>query len=141
MFLSKANASYLSVLDCQQYLGLLPTIYLLFGELFPTKIRATSNGIAFAASYVALMGNLKMYPIAVAAIGFHYVMYFYAVIMAFMVIWGGLKIKDTDKLSLTEIQDMHKKTDVSGITSKNKEENEEKEEGNVVNGNAVRINV
>ena len=112
----------MSVFDGQQYLGLLPTIYVLYGELFPTKIRATSHGIGWALAYVALMGNLKIYPIAVDTIGFHFVMYFYALIMAFMVIWGGLKIEDTDKLSLTAIQDMHKKTDGSGITSKTKEE-------------------
>ena len=35
-------------------------------------------------------------------------MYFYAIVVAMMVAWGGLTIKDTDRLSLTEIQDMHK---------------------------------
>ena len=119
---------YLSVFDGQQYLGLLPTIYVLVGELFPTKIRATSNGIVFAASYVALMGNLKMYPIAVDNFPFHYVMYFYAVIMAILVIWGGLTIRDTDKLSLTDIQNMHKKTPESGIARRNKMETKEKED-------------
>ena len=75
----------------------------LCGELFPTEIRATSTGIVFAASYVAL------YPIAVDAFGFHYVMYFYAAITAMMTLWGLITIKNTDKLSLTEIQDMHKR--------------------------------
>ena len=125
----------------QQSAGLIPALNLLNGELFPTKIRATSSGIVLASSYIALMGNYKVYPILIETFGLHHLMYLYAVITAFMVIWGGLKIKDTDKLSLTEIQDMHKKTDVSGITSKNKGENKEKEEGNVINGNAIRINV
>ena len=81
---------------------------MLCGELFPTEIRATSNGIAFAASYTALMANYKLYPIAVATFGFHWVVYFYAAITAAFTLWGLLTISDTDKLSLTEIQNMYK---------------------------------
>ena len=118
--------------DLQQYIGLIPTLNVLCGELFPTKIRATSNGIVMATTYISFMLNLKIYPIAVAAFAFHYVMYFYAAMMAFMVVWGGLTIKYTDKLSLTEIQDMHKKTDECEITSRNREEPQgrEDEDGN-----------
>ena len=100
-------------LSRKQTAGLFPIIMVLCGELFPTEIRATSTGIAFAASYVALMGNYKLYPIAVDTFGFHYVMYFYAAITAIMTLWGLLTIKNTDRLSLTEIQDMHKKATVS----------------------------
>ena len=74
------------------------------------------------------MVNLKIYPIAVAAFAFHYVMYFYAAMMAFMVVWGGLTIKYTDKLSLTEIQEMQKKTDECEITSRNRDEPQGKED-------------
>ena len=88
----------------------MPIINVLCGELFPTEIRATSNGIVYATSNVALMGNLKLYPIAVETFGFHYVVYFYAAITLAFTIWGLLTIKDTDQLSLTEIQEMHKKT-------------------------------
>ena len=56
------------------------------------------------------MGNYKLYPIAVETFGFHYVVYFYAAITLAFTIWGLLTIKDTDRLSLTEIQEMHKKT-------------------------------
>ena len=93
----------------------MPTIHNLCGELFPTKIRATANGIVVAIKMVASMINVKIYPIAVETFGFHWVMYFYIVISAFMVTWGGLTIKDTDHLSLTEIQDLNKKTEVSGF--------------------------
>ena len=75
------------------------------------------------------MVNYKIYPIAVKTFGFHFVTYFYAIIVAMMVIWGGLTIKDTDQLSLTEIQDMHKKTVVAGITSRSKEDTKGKEQG------------
>ena len=75
------------------------------------------------------MVNYKIYPNAVEMLGFHYVMYFYAIIVAMMVAWGGITIKDTDQLSLTEIQDTHKKTVVAGVTSRSKEDIKAKEEG------------
>ena len=70
---------------------------------------------------------------------FHWVMYFYAVTSAFMVIWGGLTIKDIDHLSLTEIQDLNKKAEVSGIIHINKDEAKEKED--VLEGNLKVIEV
>ena len=86
---------------------------MLCGELFPTEIRATSSGIVMATSFVFLMGNYKLYPIAVETFGFHYVLYFYASITGIFTLWGLLTIKNTDQLSLTEIQDMHKETEVT----------------------------
>ena len=77
-------------------------------ELFPTDIRATAYGIVEAVGKLILMANMKFFPIATASFGFHYVVYFYAIMMATMVIWGFLTIKDTDRLSLTEIQEMGK---------------------------------
>ena len=91
---------------------------MLCGELFPTEIRATSNGIVMATSYVVIMGNYKLYPIAVETFGFQFVVYFYASITATFTIWGLLTIKNTDRLSLTEIQDMHKETEVPEIRTK-----------------------
>ena len=78
------------------------------GELFPTDIRATAYGIVEAVGKLTLVANAKFFPIATASFGFHYVMYFFAIMMAIMVIWGFLTIKDTDRLSLTEIQDLGK---------------------------------
>ena len=75
-----------------------------------------------ATSYVVIMGNYKLYPIAVETFGFQFVVYFYASITATFTIWGLLTIKNTDRLSLTEIQDMHKKTEVTGITQSDKED-------------------
>ena len=75
-----------------------------------------------ATTFFSLMGNYKLYPIAVETFGFHLVIYFYAAITATATLWGLLTIKDTDRLSLTEIQDMHKKTEVTGITQSNKED-------------------
>ena len=105
----------------QQCVGLFPILNVLCGELFPTEIRATSNGIVLAMSYVALMANYKLYPIAVESLGFHYVVYFYAAITAAFTIWGLLTIRNTDRLSLTEIQDMHRKAEVPGTRNGDRE--------------------
>ena len=65
---------------------------------------------------------------AIATFGFHYVVYFYALMLAIMVIWGFLTIKDTDRLSLTEIQEMDR--DAKQKTEE-KEETREVDAGNV----------
>ena len=113
---------------------------MLCGELFPTEIRATSNGIVMATSYVVIMGNYKLYPIAVETFGFQFVVYFYASITATFTIWGLLTIKNTDQLSLTEIQDMHKETEVPELrtTEGGEKEEEERGEGNC---NAIRVEI
>ena len=94
----------------------MPTVGLLRGELFSTEIRATASGIIMAMGNLTLMVNLKLFPMAVASFGFHSVVYFYAVMIGVMVAWGFLTIKDTDRLSLTEIQDMQEKTETSAIS-------------------------
>ena len=82
------------------------------GELFPTEIRATAIGIVMAMGKITLVVNYKLFPMAVTSFGFHYVMYFYALITALMGAWGFLTIRETDELSLTEIQDMLNKTEL-----------------------------
>ena len=72
-------------------------------------------GFVIAMGKVILVANEKFFPMAIASFGFHYVVYFYALVCAIMVVWGLLTIKDTDKLSLTEIQNMGK------VAKRNKE--------------------
>ena len=97
-------------------IGIYPTLVLLKGELFPTDIRATAYGIVQGLGKLILVANMKFFPIAIASFGFHYVVYFYAIMMAMMVVWGFLTIKHTDRLSLTEIQGMgkHEKQEKDG---------------------------
>ena len=66
------------------------------------------------------MVNVKLFPTAVASVGFHWVVYFYAAVAAVLTTWGLLTIKDTDKLSLTEIQSMYSGTGIGN--TENKEE-------------------
>ena len=86
-------------------MGIISTLGVLRGELFPTEIRATANSIVIAMGKLILVANHKLFPMAVPSFGFHYVVYFFSLIMAIMVTWGFLTIKDTELLSLTEIQD------------------------------------
>ena len=93
-----------------------------------------------ATSFVFIMGNYKLYPIAVETFGFHLVVYFYAAITATATLLGLLTIKDTDRLSLTEIQDMHKKTEVPEMRTKEGGEKEEEERGEG-NLDAIRVEI
>ena len=95
---------------------------MLKNELFPTGIRATAGSIVIVLGRVTAVANYKFFPIAVASFGFHYVVYFFALMMAIMVTWGFRTMIDTDKLSLTEIQDMGKDT---GRKKEKEEENVE----------------
>ena len=70
------------------------------------------------------MVSFKLFPMAVASFGFHSVLYFYAVMTGLMVTWGMLTIENTDRLSLTEIQDMqnNNKTQISAISNRVKDD-------------------
>ena len=69
-----------------------------------------------------MVANYKFFPIAIASFGFHFVVYFFALMMAITVIWGFRTMIDTDRLSLTEIQDMGKDT---GRKKEKEEDNKE----------------
>ena len=89
----------------EQVIGIIPTLSFLRGESFPTEIRATACGYVVALGKIILVVNHKLFPIAITLFGFRNVVYFYALMMALMVIWGCLTIKDTEHLSLSEIHD------------------------------------
>ena len=93
--------------------GIFPNLGVLCSKRFPTEIRATSTGIVRALSYVALLGNYKLYPMALKSFGLYHVVYLYASITAAFTLWVSLVIRNTDRLSLIEIQDMHEKTEVN----------------------------
>ena len=94
-------------------MSILPILRLLKDELFPAEVRATASGLVMAIGTLVTMTNVKIFPMTVAYFGFHYVVYFYAIITALLAVWGSLTIKNTDQLSLTEIQDMHKKAEAA----------------------------
>ena len=63
------------------------------------------------------MVNVKLFPTAVASLGFYSVVYFYAAVAAAFTMWGLMTIKDTDKLSISQIQSMYDET-VDGNTER-----------------------
>ena len=111
-------------------MGILPTLLVLKGELFPTEIRATAAGLTTSIGMIALMANVKLFPIAVESLGFHNVVYFYAIIDALVAAWGFLTINNIDELSLVEIEDMYQKTEASGKRKCDHPEEEVRKEGN-----------
>ena len=96
----------------EQVIGIIPTLSFLRGESFPTEIRATACGYVVALGKIILVVNHKLFPIAITLFGFRNLVYFYALIMAKMVIWGCLTIKDTEHLSLSEIHDNGRKDEL-----------------------------
>ena len=80
-----------------------------------------------------LVANYKFFPMAIVSFGFHYVLYFFATMTAIMVTWGFMTIKDTDQLSLTEIQDM------GGDAERKKEREDETKAVNEGNFKAIEV--
>ena len=70
------------------------------------------------------MVNQKLFPIVLSSYGFYTVVYFYATVVALFTTYGWLTMKETDKLSLSEVQVMYRK----------KEEHETSSYGTVTNG-------
>ena len=94
-------------------IGLLPALNILTGELFPTEIRNISVGIVKAVTYVAAYINMTVYPlISSSADSFFELMLGYGAISAFMALWAIITVKDTDHLSLVEIERLYKNDEV-----------------------------
>ena len=70
------------------------------------------------------MVNQKLFPIVLSSYGFYTVVYFYATVVALFTTYGWLTMKETDKLSLSEVQVMYRK----------KEEHKTSSYGTVTNG-------
>ena len=85
-------------------LCILPVLNILLGELFPTDIRSISVGIVMAVTNMACYGNMMAYPMASNNNAFSELMFVYGVVAAFMTVWAIATVKDTDNMSLVEIE-------------------------------------
>ena len=104
-------------LACES-LGILPVLGILLGELFPTDIRSISVGIVRAVAYTTSYCNMMVYPIVSSADAFSEVMFGYGSISAFMTVWAIFTVKETDNMSLVEIENSFRKLkEVSGDTA------------------------
>ena len=93
-------------------IGLLPVLNILTGELFPTEISNISVGIVKAVTYVAAYANMMAYPMVSSANAFRELMFGYGAIAAFMAVWAIMTVKETDNMSLVEIEKLFTKDQV-----------------------------
>ena len=91
-------------------LGLMPILHILKGELFPTEIRAVSAGIVNVTNHIPLLINMVVFPIITSANLMHVAMYVFAGFSLAMGVWGVITIKETDDMSLVEVEKMYEET-------------------------------
>ena len=89
-------------------LGIFPVLTIVVAEIFPTDIRSIAVGIVMAMSYLAAYCSMMTYPIVSGAGAFHELMFVYGAISVFMTVWAIFTLKETDHLSLVEIERMFK---------------------------------
>ena len=88
-----------------QPLFIIPVLYSLIGELFPTEIRTFSVGITEAIYYVFAAIVIKFFPQMKSTMGLDGVFYTYAAFATFGAIWGYLTIPDNRSKTLIEIEE------------------------------------
>ena len=92
---------------------LIPVLNILAAELFPTEIRSISVGIVKALNNVASLVNMTIYPIVSGANAFQELMFGYGAVAIFMALWAIITVKETDNMSLMEIEKLYKKDEVN----------------------------
>ena len=89
-------------------IGIFPVLTIVVAEIFPTDIRSIAVGIVMAMSYLAAYCSMMTYPIVSGADAFHELMFVYGAISVFMTVWAIFTLKETDHMSLVEIERMFK---------------------------------
>ena len=90
-------------------LGLMPVLHIIKGEIFPTEIRTLAVGIVMATNHIPLIINMVVFPMATSGGLFHIACYVYSVCALFMAVWAMITIKETDGLSLVEVEELYEK--------------------------------
>ena len=85
-------------------LGIYPVLNIILAELFPTDIRDISVGIVMGMTFVVGNVNMMAYPMASNNDAFSELMFIYGVAAAFMTVWAIATVKDTDNMTLVEIE-------------------------------------
>ena len=94
-------------------LGIISVQNILLSELFPTDIRNISVGVVGAVANIATYCSMMVYPIASGAGAFFELMLAYGAISTFMTVWAIFTVKDTDNMSLVEIENSFKESRAS----------------------------
>ena len=84
---------------------ILPVLYTLVGELFPTEIRALGVGMVQSSYFASAALIVKLYPDLKSVMGLHGLLYFYMGIGILNTIWGYLTIPDNRSKTLTEVEE------------------------------------
>ena len=82
-------------------------ILVLVGELFPTDIRTISIGIVNGVDYLVFAFATEAFPVLLEWLHFYGLNFYYAAFCLFMTLWGMMTIKDIDRLSLVEIEQIY----------------------------------
>ena len=82
-------------------------ILVLLGELFPTNIRSVSIGIVHGMQYLSFAFATKAFPYFEEWFQFYGLNYYYAAFAVALTLWGMVKIKDIDQMSLVEIERLY----------------------------------
>ena len=102
-------------------------ILVLVGELFPTDIRTISIGIVNGVDYLVFAFATEAFPVLLEWLHFYGLNFYYAAFCLLMTLWGMMTIKDIDRLSLVEIEQIYntkiEKSDRSSHESTSKDLN------------------
>ena len=87
----------------------MPVLHIIKGEIFPTEIRTLAVGIVMATNHIPLIINMVVFPMATSGGFFHIACYVFAVCTLFMAFWAMITIKETDGMSLVEVEELYEK--------------------------------
>ena len=90
-------------------LGLIPVLHIIKGEIFPTEVRTVSVGLVMATNHIPLIINMVIFPMATSNGLLHIASYVYSIFTLFMAIWAKMTIKETDGMSLVEVEELYDK--------------------------------
>ena len=94
---------------CIRTITIIPVLYSLLGELFPTEIRTLAVGITQSLEFGSGAIIVKFYPDMKYLMGLHGVCYLYASIGFFNSLWGYFTIPDNRSKTLVEIEEAYNK--------------------------------
>ena len=92
---------------CLRSVFLVPVLYTLIGELFPTEIRALGVGMVQASFFASASVIVKTYPYLKSYIGLTGLLYFYTCIGFSNSLWGYLTIPDNRSKTLIEVEESY----------------------------------
>ena len=92
----------------------MPVLHIIKGEIFPTEIRTVSVGIVMATNHIPLIINMLVFPMATSSGLFHIICYVYASFTLIMGVWAMITIKETDGMSLVEVEELYGKAHKNG---------------------------